>query len=333
MPGPPENGTEAQRRIWLHGVGRSGTSWLMKIFDHHPDVHALHEPEARLHDKPKPPLDALRYDDDDLRDYARRLFETTDLRAVRKKPIMTKAFRSATGHLLRLGSIYAASAVESAVARTGAELHLKIPDMHRTRPSHRVVKCVASPYPIDRIIRANPDIQFIAIIRHPCGTVLSARNGQNTGKYTSAYLPQRSLLSRYHTFDTGVADLREDLFTPLELLSYRWSVYNGLAVEVAKTAQNLRVLRYEDLCADPLEVAQDIFDWVDLDWHHRVDTFLQASIEMEDDATDYHDLRRNPLVAAWKWQKDMPTVDQEIVRRITANSPAAELYDDLTKPA
>jgi hypothetical protein len=26
----------------MFGIGRSGTSWLMKIFDHHPDLLAAH---------------------------------------------------------------------------------------------------------------------------------------------------------------------------------------------------------------------------------------------------------------------------------------------------
>lgn len=316
-------------RVWVHGVGRSGTSWLMKIFDHHPTVHALHEPEARLPGKPKPPLDDLRYDDDDLRDYTRRLFEANDLRTMRKRPIMTKAFRSQLQHNMRLGLIYGASGLEIGLQKLGLNPHLTVPDMQRTNPSHRVIKCVASPYPIDRVIRANPDVKFVFIIRHPCGTVLSSRRGQTSGKYSTAWLPQRSLLWRYFPEGSPMAASDESEFTALELLSYRWSVYNGLAIEATETSSNLRVLRYEDLCADPLGRAQDIFDWIGLDWDGRVDDFLRASVDMEGDAAGYHDLRRNPLVAATKWQTDMEPEDQDIVRRIASHSPAAALYDDL----
>lgn len=322
---PPQGPAE---RVWLHGVGRSGTSWLLKIFDHHATTFCLHEPEARLRDKPKPRLEGPQYDTGVLQDYAENIFTTRDLRAVRKRPVMTKDYRNPALHKLRLGYMYGATALEQGVHKVGADLRLSVPDIVTRPPSHQVVKCVASPYPIDRVVEANPDVRFIFIIRHPCGTVLSSKKGQTTGQYSHAFLPQRPLLSRYFDFDDPYA-LDESMFSSLELLTYRWSVFNGMAIEAAAHATNLRVLRYEDLCEDPLGVSRELFDWVGLGWDARVEAFLQQSLEMTGDAAGYHDLRRNPKIAAWKWRETLGREDQQTVRRIAVKSPAASLYEDL----
>lgn len=319
----------APQRIWLHGVGRSGTSWLMKIFDHHPDVQCLHEPEMRLPGKPAPSLNGPSFTDETLTDYATRIFEGRDIWAVRKRPILTKSFRSPVQHQARTAYIYGASLIDLGLRRMGQRnLRISTPDMTRCRPSHELVKSVASPYPLDRLVMANPHIRFVFIIRHPCGMALSSCRGQDMGLYPKAYLPQRPLLARYFQFDAP-EHLHEGMFSRLELLSYRWSVFNGMAVETAAHAPNLRVIRYEDLCADPLELAQELFDWVGLDWHGRVDTFLHRSLQMSGDATGYHDLQRNPKVAASKWREKLSLEDQNSIRRIAMRSPAAALYEDL----
>jgi hypothetical protein len=104
----------------MFGIGRSGTSWLMKIFDHHPDLLALHEPEGPLRaevGRLKRQYNTQRMADEHAarhhhhRAVRHLLFERRPLRAVRKRPILRKAYRSHLAHMCRTSIIYAASGI------------------------------------------------------------------------------------------------------------------------------------------------------------------------------------------------------------------------------
>jgi hypothetical protein len=300
----------------------------MKMFDHHPDVMSLHEPEARLTDKPAPALDGPSYDSEVLRRFSDRIFESRDLRAVRKRPILRKNYRSEAKHLLRVGYIYGASAVERVAEGIGVHWQLGVPEMADRPPTHRIVKCVSSVYPLDALIHENPQTRFICIIRHPCGTVLSSQRGQKLKKYARAFLPERRLLSRYFDFENLGRDLTEEQFTPMEILAYRWAVYNGVAVEAACAYSNVIILRYEDLCQSPLEVAETLLAWTGLSYHENIKAFLLDSLNMDADAQGYHDLKRNPAIAAEKWRTQMDEADVQKIMKIACKSPAGALFLD-----
>ena len=77
-------------RVLIFGMPRSGTSWLMKTFDHHPHVFAIYEPEALEPDPDRT--------DQDPEAYVDRLFACRRLRAMRRRPLLRKAYRSAPAH-------------------------------------------------------------------------------------------------------------------------------------------------------------------------------------------------------------------------------------------
>lgn len=119
-------------------------------------------------------------------------------------------------------------------------------------------------------------------------------------------------------------------FDDLEMVALRWSVYNGMIVEAAAGRGNVRLLRYEDFCADPIGEAKAAFDWAGIDWRPECERFLQESLDEEGDAADYHAVRRNPRLAAEKWRADMPAEEARRVMKIGRRSPAAEFFPDLT---
>jgi len=149
------------------------------------------------------------------------------------------------------------------------------------------------------------------------------------GKMSKPYLPQRYLLDQFFSFDGGAYDISEEEFTIQELMAYRWAVYNGLVKKAADAHGNIRILRYEDLCNDPIGTMKDVFDWVDLPWHRNCEEFISDALLADGDAKDYHSFKRNPLVAAEKWKTEMPAEDQALVKSIARQSPAAHLFPDL----
>src|SRR3984885_3831463 len=103
---PPE--ISADRVILILGAPRSGTSWLAKIFDSHPDVLYRHEPDTVLRDYNLPwmclPAQVPAYRDA-ARDYLRRLFDTATLKTAGSLPIFPKRYLGAVAARLHAGMI------------------------------------------------------------------------------------------------------------------------------------------------------------------------------------------------------------------------------------
>src|ERR1700734_3743019 len=94
--------------ILILGAPRSGTTWLAKIFDSHPDVLYLHEPDAVLRNPTLPlicPNSEIKNYVSVARDYIARLCATQTLKTVGLLPIFPKAYRNRVAHGVRLALI------------------------------------------------------------------------------------------------------------------------------------------------------------------------------------------------------------------------------------
>lgn len=312
----------------IHGLGRSGTTWALKTFDHHPNVFAAHEPEQVLR---TPALyENIRSDDPSkIRDLVDGLFETRGLRAMRRRPILRKPYRSAPAHMIRLWYMYALSGLgrlHPVLERLTRDA--QVPDFARLGDVARVVKTVSLETGLEKISRSCPDMKIVYVIRHPCGQVSSFLNGIDNGSMEGIFLPPDSEMKQ--VFGTRFHDsIQKDRLTDIEIISYKWAVYCGLSFQVAQEFENLRVVRYEDLCEDPICQFKNIFEWCGLDWQPECKDFLESSLKEETDAGGYHNVVRNPLIAANKWRDRMSAEDMETVFGICRHSAAASLFPDL----
>ena len=317
--------------ILINGLGRSGTSWVHKTFDQHPNVFASFEPESLVEHALKK---RLRDEDDDAaaRDYVDALFSCRGLRAMRKRPILKKPYRSGPAHVLRLSYIYAMSLLGKVLPFAERRiLAWPVPELANLDGVTRVVKSVSQQYELARLVRVAPDMKVIYLVRHPCGQVYSHMRGLLSGKMFENYLPPRSDMQRLFDFDRPAKDLVEADFDQLEINAYRWAVYNDVNYRAMVDLPNARLVTYEHLCADPRGVFRDIFEWAGLDFHERCARFIDLSLTKGGDAhiQDYHALVRNPMAAANKWREDMDPSDADRVKVICRRSAAAALFDDL----
>src|SRR5580692_7916394 len=103
------------RVVLLLGAPRSGTSWLAKIFDSHPDVLYRHEPDTVVRTWDLPwmcPRDQVDAYVDQARVYVRQLIETATLKTAGSRPMFAKRFESTPTHLLRAAIIHALHAAD-----------------------------------------------------------------------------------------------------------------------------------------------------------------------------------------------------------------------------
>ena len=113
----------SDRVILILGAPRSGTSWLAKIFDSHPDVLYRHEPDTVLRTEAFPWMCAS----DDIAPYReageaylRQLMEVATLKSAGSIPMFRKRHRSLFASHLRSATVYGLRAAE--MAGTGRRL-------------------------------------------------------------------------------------------------------------------------------------------------------------------------------------------------------------------
>jgi hypothetical protein len=319
------------RRTMILGLGRSGTSWLMKIFDHHPMVFAIYEPESLT--ARSTPSNAAEPSPQEIAKHVEEFFACRGLRAIRRRPILRKAYRSISAHFFRTGLIYGLSGL-ARLARIDQRIAaLDVPDMADLSSAHHVVKCVSGESRFPEFMSEDLPVRIVFILRHPCGQALSHLRGIELGKMNPLYLPERRLLASIIEFGKPASELVEADFDMLEILAIRWAVYNGLAIRKAEGLRNVRVVRYEDLCADPIGEAQAIFAWAGLDWRPECEAFLRDSLTQEGEGATYHAVSRNPQIAADRWKSRMTAPDIDRVKAICRHSPAAKYFPDLVDMA
>lgn len=322
----------ANSRVLINGIGRSGTSWLLKIFDMHEETFCSHEPELVFKSDLNliPDVHAHPLDRETVREYLDFLFRIRPLRAMRKRPILRKAYRSEIGHRLRIASAVGLTLAERGLPFAAERIQqARVPDFANTSDATLVVKSVAQQLLIPHFLKQNPDVKIIYVMRHPCGNIASLQRGIEIGKMSYHYLPPaRGHMASMYDFGKHIDDVVEADFTDTEIQAYRWAVLNDIIAKLDGTSASLRVLKYEDLCADPLAVARDLYDWVGLDWSERTQSFLQKSLDSTGDADGFHDLARNPLIAANKWRSTMDPKEVDTIMKICSSSAAMDYFTE-----
>ena len=249
---------------------------------------------------------------------------------MRKRPLMPKAYRSYPAYHLRNALMVALSLPERIVPSTREYMNrCPIPDLADLRSVAFVVKSVSFQSGVPALASYDPSLKIIYVVRHPCGFAASLLTGMKQGKMPLHYLPDRADLARLYSFEKPVEELSEADFSSLEILAYRWAVFNDFISRDVCELPNVTIVRYEDICADPITVFKALFRAVEVSWDQGCEAFLKQSLSADQDAEAYHDLVRAPLVAANKWRSNLSEYDINTIKRICRVSGAAFLYPDL----
>lgn len=319
--------------ILLFGMPRSGTSWIGKLFDSHPDTLYRHEPDSVRHlQMPWYPDrgDAPRY----RAELERFLAEVPAMRSpevVGKQPLFPKNYQSAIGL-----AAYRASVV---AAKAASLVHRHFPCPYRPTAvgyagGRLVWKSIESLGRLGVCIDALPDARAIHIMRHPCGYVASVLRGSATGQFAAGrpvdradfVWPLKPLLQAPVGQAHGLAS--EDLadLAPEELLAWRWTLVHEKAKADGLAAGRTLIVRYEDVCANPVEMTRKMFAFAGLGWQAQTETFVQQSTHHPQ--KNYYSVFKNPMASAERWHSELASTAIDRVMAILEHSSLRELYGD-----
>ncbi|MGC2414134.1 MAG: sulfotransferase [Stellaceae bacterium] len=309
---PPFRGSGA---ILIFGLPRSGTSWLAKIFDSHPDVLYRHEPDISYREDRLPkycPVSEMQEHLGFVRNYLDGLARVRTLKAAGSLPVFAKRGRSALARFVRGGLILGMRVTESVIGNHEWLAQVPIPDLIASRYRHQtriVIKSVSAEAYVRLFAEAWPESRIIVIVRHPCGQVASFIQGIRLGKFA----PPDPLgeVSRSPEAERLRVKVEEPTaLSTVEQLAWEWAFLNQRMLNDLSCLSRARIIKYEELAADPIGVARDLFAFADLSWNAQTESFIATST-MSDGGDRYYSLTRNPLHAANHWRDTLSIDDQQ----------------------
>ena len=321
---------EAVPPILLFGMPRSGTTWIGKIFDSHPETLYRHEPDSwgRLNFLPlMAPLDQTEAYASGIRDFFDRLPYMNLTKVVASTPIFPKKYYSPLRYQLFRFNVFAAKALAKIAGEQPAPSWIRKQDIPRIRV---VWKSIESLGRLGVIERALQPCFGIHITRHPCGYVASVLRGESQQRFTSDTSASEDLELLAMCMNTAAAreyGLSMEMLRalhPVERLAWRWVLFNAKAMEDIAGEPNCMSLRYEDLCRDPVGVAKQLFEFTNLSWNNQTERFVSQSTAK--DVGRYYSVVKDPMKAATKWKKELSASDIDRIYAVIAKTHLSELY-------
>jgi hypothetical protein len=322
---------EGENVILLLGAPRSGTTWLAKIFDSHPRVLYRHEPDTVLRSNRLPNLcarEAVSKYRDEARRYLSELMDVRTLKAVGSLPQFPKTYYSTFGRGLREGIVYSLRAVDAISRGNTWARRVAIPDLVARTESvwpTVVFKSVSSFGRARLFAEALPKSRIVFILRHPCGQVASTVRGIVSGKFE--YHPAvGAVVSSREGRALGLTAEEFGALSPVEKCAWHWVFMNQKALnDLSGLEDRVKVVRYEDACADPERVAKELFAFSGLDWNSQTASFVKQSTTAPD-TDEFYRVWRDSLAAASKWRTTLSAEDQQRILDIAGRVPVGQMF-------
>lgn len=318
------------RLVLLVGMPRSGTSWIGKIFDSHPDVLYRHEPDTAFPLKTVPllaPVSEVQNYRREIEAFVGALYEMRLTKIAASLPVFPKSYYSYPRFLLRqcavAGIKLAARYLGELPVPDGID-YIKIPQLSI------VWKSIDATGRLGVICRTLPQCRAVLILRHPCGYIASMLRGESRYKFTSRtpsyedYGVFELLLKTEQARARGLTLPLLKSLSPVERLAWRWLLFNEKAMDDTEGLENYTAIRYEDVCQKPFEKSRGLFDFAGLSWNAQTDGFIRKSTALENSA--YYSIFKNPLHSANKWKRELSQADIERVAAIVKDSKPGGLF-------
>jgi Sulfotransferase family len=324
------------RVILILGAPRSGTSWLAKIFDSHPDVLYRHEPDTVLRSPETLPWmcapDDIPTHQHAAETYLRQLIDTATLKSAGSLPIFPKHHRGIMATRIRSGIIYGLRAIELVRVTQPWARWVRIPDvldLARLPDVRVVLKSVSSRGRAGLFAHALSGARIILIVRDPFGQIASMLRGEALGMFEDE-LPVAEVLMTEEARHYGLTPERFASLSLVERLAWNWAVLNEKAINDLAGIPTARVLRYQDLGANPEQEARALLAFCGLDWNPQTEAFVRYSTT-HSGRDRYYQVMKDTPEAMNRWRKELSLDDQHRILAVVRQTSLAS-YCPATDP-
>jgi len=295
--------------IMIFGSPRSGTTWLGKLFDSHPDVFYLHEPDSVLVDRDIPfQVNAAELETYlvPATEYLSRLMDIRDIKATGSLPIFRKNYRNPFMHMVRCGYVYSAKALQRGI---GAEKlrNIDVPDCFaeaKKANCQLVIKSVNSLNRVSLFSAVRPEARMLHLIRHPCGYVASLLRGIRMNLLQGkSFMPAISRMP-----EAKQRGFTLDYFKNLtieEWFACMWMIQNEKTMNEMHGKACYKLVVYEELCQDPVQLTRELFEFSALRWSSQTEAFIRRCQNADDGKKSYFQITRNPANAVSRWKSEL----------------------------
>jgi len=282
--------------ISVFGMPRSGTTWLAKIIDSHPDVIYRHEPDSER--KIAIPLVTNTDSEytENINQYCEKLKTHRTIKTCGKFPLFKKSYFNPATYVLFKGSLL----VAKLSVRFGLSYRI-IEHINYKEDINLLWKSIESIGRVGNILYALPNAKMVYVIRHPYGQIASVLSGENNGRFFSS-TPASEDFGIFEQLLTTTFAIKNELsmeflnaLSPVQRMAIRWLLFNEHALaKIANFSQRVHLVNYEELCSSPLKTSKSIFDFCQLDWNKQTEDFVTKSVKEND--SSYYGVFKNSLL-------------------------------------
>lgn len=310
--------------VLLFGMPRSGTTWLGKLFDSHPQTYYLHEPDTVFPRNDFPLLMGNDVDKSDLENWLSTILVQQHQKVSAFPPLFKKAYMSPWQSMI----LQVSATLSRLNSKVNSPLPIKPIRMIKAGQNATVIwKSIESMGRIKEIKSVCPNSKAIHILRHPCGHVFSTLQGLARQKFSTG----SPIHEDWDLFEKIIKQSGHKQFTldevkqmpPEQRLAFRWGVMNDYCLH-SLPEDELLAVRYEDVCNDPTVSVKSMYNWIGLEFSPQTEQFINESTSADKDS--YYGTTKDPKKSAYRWQSKMPEEQQANILSMIKNFDSGKYY-------
>jgi len=303
------------------GMPRSGTTWVAKVFDSHPDTYYLHEPDSvRRMELPQiigsgEALDYAPY----LDNYLRSIESVVQLKVVGRLPFFPKSYLNPVQFYFNRFSALTSKVLGRFFIQVskGSPILIKPAQYHQT-----LWKSIESMGRVSALVHSNSDLKMLLLVRHPCAVINSELKGEAAKQFASGtpiyedWGVFQNLVDSEFSKSKGLTIAQLKKMKPSERLAWKWLIYYQQLIAHADNPKCF-MIAYEKLCTDPMKFFPEAFEFFGLSFDQQVKNYLVESTASHSDS--YYATSKDPAKAMNSWKEKLPQEDISAVLEIVGD--------------
>lgn len=316
-------------RSFLIGAPRSGTTWLSKIIDAHPDVLYLHEPDSVVGRQSLPPVVHDPVPPTELTGAAQQhiaaLYQTFSLKTCGVHPLPGKHYRRPDQQQLFRGMVESFRLLEQipGIGRKTRRWRLPARLVCPRSPRHTLVKSVIAAGRAHLLAAARPDVRFLLVIRDPRGYVASQVEGARLGKLNRRNpFGELSRSTRVRARGLDEAALRR--CSEVELATWYWLMLNEILIHTAAQCANARLVAYDRFCREVDNELDALLAFIGLSRTPEIDRYVAQSTSGGSAKHRFFSLKQDPIAASMRWQTILTAAECDEIEAVVRGTASGE---------